>query len=191
MSFVGSLPLGMINLTVAETAMRKGFRVAIPIAAGASLVELVQVLIAVKFAQFFSDNPQVETFIQWIAIVVFLGLGLYFLLKKPEPMKTEPEQKSVGFFKGMLLASINVLAIPFWVFWGIKLGADGLLQSENLFLFLFALGSSLGTFLLLLTYAKLSVLIFQRLSRIQDLTGKIIGVIFLGLGLYQVMRMIL
>ena len=187
---MGSLPLGMINLTVAETAMRRGFRIAVPIAAGASFVELFQVLIAVKFAQFFTDNPQVETIIQWVAVVVFLGLGLFFWLKKPAPVKPDSGQKAMGFAKGMGLAAINVLAIPFWVFWGIKLAADGLLQSQNLFLFLFALGSALGTFLLLLTYAKLSVMIFQRMSKIQEMTGKIIGTIFLGLGVYQLVSLL-
>lgn len=57
LSFIGSLPFGMINMTVAHTAIRKGMQAAIFTALGAALVELIQVFIALKFTWLLTKTP--------------------------------------------------------------------------------------------------------------------------------------
>jgi threonine/homoserine/homoserine lactone efflux protein len=54
LSFIGSLPFGIINTTVAETTVRKGLRPGVAMSVGASLVEFFQAVLS-----------------------LFLGMGIY------------------------------------------------------------------------------------------------------------------
>ena len=45
LSFIGSLPFGIINMTVAETTVRKGFRAGFWTSVGAANIEYLQVLV--------------------------------------------------------------------------------------------------------------------------------------------------
>ncbi len=112
-SAIGTLPLGMINITVAERTIHKGLGAGMWIALGATLVELLQILIAIKFAYLFTSNPVVNQWLQILAIPIFFGLGIYFFLQKePSEIKTT-EQKLPDFFRGAAISSLNLLAIPY------------------------------------------------------------------------------
>lgn len=212
LSFIGSLPLGMINLTVAETSIQKGKQAAILVAIGAALIEFGQAFIAVKFTHLFTDSPIVDTVIHVVAIPIFLGLGIYYLLTKtitpstpPVPLiknertvvapnsslfaiklkiiKHEESIKLIG--KGLLISSLNLLAIPYWLFYGIYLSSQGYLGTDGLNLFFFALGVGWGTFILLLGYIHLSKWIVCKWGNVQHYANQFIGIVFLLFALFQ------
>ena len=63
-SFIGSIPFGMINLTVVDTTIHKGLRAGIVLGLGAAIIEFFQAIIAVLFTHIFIDNPQIAEWIQ-------------------------------------------------------------------------------------------------------------------------------
>lgn len=192
LSFIGSLPLGIINMTVAETTIKQGLKTGLLVAAGASFVELIQAFIALKFTWIFVENPAVESALDIIALVVFWGLGLYyfFFAKPAEPKaKTEAEDsKMTGFFKGMAVSSVNVLVFPYWIFYGTYLTSNGWMRMENEFVYTFVIGVMIGTFILLCLYAKLGQLITNRAEKLTIYVNKFIGFVFVGFGVYQALR---
>ncbi|MEM1322643.1 MAG: LysE family transporter [Bacteroidota bacterium] len=194
LSFIGSLPIGMINMTVAETTIRKGMKAGLIIALGASLVELLQALVAIKFSSIFTSNPDIGQFIQWIAVPILLGLGLYYLTRKEKPQQQSPETpekaaKLPQFSKGLFISALNVLAIPYWIFYGSYLRAEGWLMT-NSSLLIFATGVMLGTFVLLWLYARLSLAIVSKVQRIAHFTNQFIGIIMLLFGIFQLIRVL-
>ncbi|MCR9286061.1 MAG: LysE family translocator [Bacteroidetes bacterium] len=189
LSFIGSLPLGIINMTVAETAIKKGFKAGLMIAIGASFVELIQAFIALKFTWIFVENPAVESALDIIALIVFWGLGLYYFFiaqpAQPKGNKEEENSKMSGFLKGMAVSSVNVLVFPYWIFYGTYLTTNGWMQMEDEFVYTFVIGVMMGTFTLLFLYAKLGLLITNRAERLTSYVNKFIGLVFIAFGIYQ------
>ena len=190
LSFIGSLPFGMINMMVAHTAIRKGLKFAVWAAAGAALVELFQVFVALKFTWLFTENAEVGRTFQVIATVVFFAAGIYFFFfAKTKPAISEKEfngRRRNEFFKGMLVSSLNLMVIPYWIFYGTILSTNDLLVKDNLHVLIFSTGTMFGTFSLLVCYALLGTKILSKSEQVTRWVNKFIGVLLFGFGIYQV-----
>ncbi|MCB9231872.1 MAG: LysE family transporter [Bacteroidia bacterium] len=192
LSFVGSAPPGLINLTIVDITLKRGIRLALLASVGAGLVEGVQSLLALRFTWLFTDDPIVGKIIQWGAVPVFLGLGIYHLLKKPGGANTGKERKSGSvFWQGVGVSALNLLAYPYWIFYGSWLHLNGWLIRETGYIIIFSLGVALGTFFLLWVYGALSTAILKRSEKITRVADRVIGVIMLGFGIWQLVRVLL
>ena len=179
-------------MTVAESTIRKGLRSGVIIAAGAALVEFLQAFIAVKFTSLFVDNAAVENGIQWLSILIFMGLGFYFVFSKTEEKKTakhkEANSTSSDFFKGVIISALNIIVFPYWVFYASYFSTMGWL-SNDLFLFIFVTGVMFGTFSILYLYARLSLKIIDSVQKISLYTNRIMAGLFFILALIQLLRL--
>ena len=195
LSFIGSLPFGMINMAVAHTAIQKGVRAGIWMSLGAALVELFQVYIALKFTWLFEEGGALDNAIQIIAIIVFFAAGIYFLFfaknkKKIMENKKHEIKKRNEFAKGMAISSLNLMVIPYWIFYGTLLMENGWLEKEDKTVMVFSFGAMAGAFLLLVVYAYLGDGVLSRSEQITKWVNKFIGVILIGFGVYQVVKWI-
>jgi threonine/homoserine/homoserine lactone efflux protein len=189
LSFIGSLPFGMINMAVANTAIQKGVRAGIFMGLGAALVELFQVYIALKFSWLFEEGGVLGNTIQVIAIVVFFSAGIYFLFFAKTKSKFI-ENKTLTkrrheFIKGMGISSLNVMVIPYWIFYGTLLIENDWLEKDNMHVLVFSVGAMTGAFLLLVGYAYLGDKVLSRSEQITKWVNKFIGVVLIGFGVYQ------
>lgn len=189
LSFIGSLPFGIINMLVAHTAIRKKLAAALWVAAGAVTVEFFQVIIALKFTWLFDENGEYEMPLKIVALAVFITAGIYFLFfAKSQQVESAGEaygKRRHEFAKGVMTSLLNVMAIPFWIFYGTFLSANGLLEQDNLYVLIFALGTVLGTFSLLACYALLGSRILKKHEKVTWWVNRTIGMVLLSLGLYQ------
>jgi len=105
-SFIGSLPIGMLNMTVMEISFSKSLKQGIMFSAGAAFVEFFQAIIAVKFSSWFLENPTVEMMIKLSVIPVLLIFGIIHLRKKlsDSTSKGNESEKYSGFSKGIFLS---------------------------------------------------------------------------------------
>ncbi|MBK8565455.1 MAG: LysE family transporter [Saprospiraceae bacterium] len=194
LSFIGSLPFGMINMTVAHTAIRKGLAHGIITAVGAALVELVQVFIALKFTWLFNENPSVERIFQTVATVVFFAGGIFFMFfAKSKPNIAESEEKPSkrgDFMRGVGISSLNLMVIPYWIFYATLLTTNGIMVKDNPHVIAFALGVAGGTFTLLVCYALLGAKILSKSEQITGWVNKSIGLLLIGFGVFQVLKML-
>ncbi len=186
-SFIGSLPLGVLNLTIIDISLKRSLWQAFYFALAACLVEYGQAFIAIKFSSVLATYPDLTYYINLFVIPVFLGLGLYYFFKQDEPTEQQKEPSS-DFSRGLLLSLINPLAIPFWVAWGTIGHAKGWLVLENLPITIFVLGISLGTLATLMLFALASKLVIKKVATINKWINEIIGVVLIVLGLYQIYR---
>lgn len=187
LSLLGSLPPGLISLSVAQTAIQRGSIAAMLLAAGAAGAEFFQAWAAVAMTDWFLGNPGMERWFQWAAIPVFVGLGVYFTFFAKTP-KTKGRTADVSAIKqiskGILLSAFNLLAIPYWFVYCGSLRVSNIWGEENLAATLiFSAGVTMGTMVALGIYAWLGKIIVERSDTAARYANRFVGLIFLGLGL--------
>jgi len=185
-SYLGSIPPGVLNLTIIDISLRRKIFRAYYFALAAALVEFGQAYVALKFSDFLQVNPQIECYIQVLVVPIFFGLAIfYFLPKGPPKHKKAKEDTSSAFLKGLLLSLANPLAVIYWLVWGTYFSQQGWLILTDEYILMFILGISLGSFATLLTYAYLSKLILSKMKSFNRWINEIIGFILLSLAVYQ------
>lgn len=186
LSLSGSLPPGLISLSVAQTAILRGFWSAIVLATGAAFAEFFQAWAAVIFSDWFMANPTAARVFQVLAIPVFLGLAFYlwFFAKAPRaPEEDLPVAPVRQFLRGVVISVFNLLAIPYWVAYTGWLRLNGWWQEGNIYTFLFSSGVVVGTMAALVLYAWLAREMTKRSDLVAKVVNRFVALIFLGLGL--------
>ena len=189
-SFLGTLPFGTINVSIAEASIRRGVRAGIAMGIGASFVEFFQSYIALSFFNILSTNPGMERTIIVTCIPIFLIIGCFYLFKKNTSI-TRPTSKAsnvIGFAKGFMLSSLNLIAVPYYVFLGGYLHSADLISLKPEFIASFALGVVSGSFLVFLLYAQLGQYIRRKSEKLSLYASKIVGLIFIAIAISQAFR---
>jgi threonine/homoserine/homoserine lactone efflux protein len=189
-SFFGTIPFGTINVSIAEASIRRGVRAGIAMGIGASLVEFFQSYIALSFFNILSTNPAMERTIIVTCIPIFLVIGVYYFFKKNTAMPSPTSKAShvIGMAKGFMLSTLNLIAIPYYVFLGGYLHSANIIRLEPQFIASFALGVVAGSFLVFLLYAQLGQYIRQKSDRLSHYASKIVGLIFIAIAISQAFR---
>ena len=86
-AFVGLLPPSMLNMTAARTTLEKDRGAALRFSAGASVVVLFQAYIALAFTKYISNYPGFIETLQKAALVIFLGLTVFFFYQARSQQK--------------------------------------------------------------------------------------------------------
>lgn len=188
-SFVGSIPVGVLNLTIVDIGLRKSFYQVFLFALAVSFVEYGQGFVALKFSSLFETNPDLSFYIDLISTPVFFILGIIYLRKHGKPPK---EKETVSdFSKGLILSIVNPLAIPFWVVWGAVSFGKGLVTPDNWSIIIFTFGISAGTFVTLLLYGLAAKAIIEKIEVVNKRINQIIGWTLLILGTIQVIKILI
>jgi len=155
---IGTTPPGLLNMTAAKVSLRDGRNRALWFSFGASVIVFFQTLLAVLFARFIDKRADISAVLQEIGLVIFAVLTVYFLwiAKKPKANKKKEEikmrSKSSRFFLGMLLSSLNLFPVPYYVFISITLGSYGYFVFDTLFIYTFALATAIAAFFVFFGY---------------------------------------
>jgi threonine/homoserine/homoserine lactone efflux protein len=155
-AFLAVIPPGLINMTAAKISLQEGKNEAISFAIGASVIIFFQTFIAVLFARFINKHQEIVSTLQEIGIFIFSLLSIYFfwIAKKPKKIKTDSrvKGKSNRFFLGMLLSTLNLLPIPFYVFASMTLAASGYFSFDKIPVAEFVIGVMIGSFTVFYIY---------------------------------------
>ena len=185
LSLFGSLPPGLISLTVSQTSIARGLAAAMAVAAGAAVAEFFQAWAAVLFTDWFLSHPMAERVFQWAAVPVFLALGIHllFIAKPIQPSVKLTATKLRGQFgKGLMVSFFNLLAVPYWFVYCGWLRVEGWWEEGFFPTLVFSMGVSVGTLFALALYAWLGQMILDRSDKVARYANRVIGLIFLGLG---------
>lgn len=191
-SFIGSIPPGSINLSAIQLGLENKFRTAVYFSLAASVMEYPYAWIAVGFGEFITSNPDVAQQLKWIGAVVMLVLGLINIreVRKSKESATV-NTTNYGFTKGLILAVLNPMAMPYWLGVTTGLKTSGFLKLPNQFsIHAYLFGIVCGTFVLLLLAARLSAWLGHRLHRNKSIQY-IPGTVLIVLGIYSMLLYIL
>ncbi|WP_300435750.1 LysE family transporter [Christiangramia sp.] len=164
-AFIGVVPPGLVNMTVAKTCVEKGKKNGFYVAVGAGMVILIQAFIAVLLAKYIFDNPFIRRVILRAGLVVFCILAVYFFIQARQKKRIEHTRHKAdanSVFKGMLIAALNVFPIPYFVAiaGAMNLGGGDLDYDWSLIIS-FAFAACLGSFTSLYLY----VVLFDKIER--------------------------
>ena len=188
-AFVGLLVPGMLNMTAVRTTIEQGKKAGLVFSAGAALVVLVQASIALIFASYLSQNPNVLDNLRVAAIIVFFVLAVFFFIQAKRNTKIRGKTKKGNlFFIGVLMSSINMLAIPFYFGLATYFSANGQLMMKKPYILLFVIGSVLGSFLLFFLYVTFAGIISKRAKFIAMNINYILSGLFLVLGCIALLK---
>ncbi|CAN1549707.1 RhtB Putative threonine efflux protein [Flavobacteriaceae bacterium] len=153
---IGITPPGLINMTAAKVSLKDGRNKAIFFAIGATVIVFFQTLLALLFANFINSRPDIINRLQEIGLFIFITLTIYFFwkAKKPKLPKSETKVRSKAnrFFLGMLLSTLNLFPIPYYVFISITLSTYGYFYFNESFIYAFVTGVVTGSFLVFYLY---------------------------------------
>ncbi len=167
-AFVGITPPGLINMTAAKVNLKEGKKSAYWFVLGAVIIIFFQAAIAILFAQFIKERPEVIVLLREFGFVIFAVLTVYFLLIAKEPKKKKgiikKRSTSTRFFLGMLLSALNFFPVPYYVFVSITLASYNLFYFDTTYVFIFVSGVVLGSFLIFYCY----ITFFQKIQNKTD-----------------------
>lgn len=194
-SFVGSLPLGILNLTAIEVAVAKRFYQVFLFALGVIIIEYGQAYIGIRFSDYMLSNPTVNEIIQIGVIPLFLIAGTAYLISgyrkrkavRKGMKKSKVAEKEVPpFMKGIMLSMINPLAIPYWLAVTTSLNAAGQLNYD--FIHTFLCGIVMGTFTALVLYGSVGEVLETKLKKYEKYFNSVIGIMLISLAIIQVYK---
>lgn len=183
LAFIGVLPPGLINMAVAKIALEKDKKNALFAAAGVIVVNFSQALISVFLGRYILRQTSIQTNLLRVGLVVFGILTLYFIIAArrknspppPEELTRKDSHKSFG--KGVFIALLNVLPIPYFVLISTQLsnmvGGDYTWP----YMLLFSLAAAAGTFSVLYLY----IYTFLKLNKRTGLIAAYANYIMAGL----------
>lgn len=199
-SFLGSVQLGPVNITVIRYAVSHQFKTALYIGLGGALPELIYSAISIKGADFLAQFPNMLTYLFWISIPLFFVIGLYFIFNaklriKQKDLEAEPSIiKSKEIIKsitlGFSIGIINPMLLPFWIIVLNTYHVYGLMMnSSSLEILAFIIGTGLGAFLLQYALVYLIKKYKQRFEQfILKYSNPITGWMFILLALIQLIQ---
>ncbi|MCC4211651.1 LysE family translocator [Leeuwenhoekiella parthenopeia] len=155
-ALLGVLPPGLVNMSVAKTCVHRGMRNGVLVAIGASVVVMLQAFFAVLLARYIFSNEAVRNTLFRTGIVIFGILAVYFFIKakknKVKDVKIPKHSGRRSFWKGVFVATINVLPLPYFCAISAALNITSKGQAGILEVGLFVLAAAAGTFTSLYVY---------------------------------------
>ena len=148
-SMFGFLAPSMLSMTAVRTTIEKGKSAGILFAAGAASIIFVQVLVAVFFAKYLLVNPEVLTGFKKAAIFILLGLSIFFFIEARKEFKAEGKKKDGNnYFFGLVMGSLNQMAIPYYLTMAAFAESKGWLELSNSLPWFYIIGAATGAFTL-------------------------------------------
>lgn len=148
-SFLGSLPMGTLNVTAMQIAIQETIAFALMFSCGVLLVEMIYVRLSLIAVDWLRKQIKLMKIMQWVtfAIILALAFGSFWAALHPNPeAKNLVLQNNLHrFFLGMLMSAVNPVQIPFWFGWSAMLYTKGILVPKVKVFNGYIVGIGLGT----------------------------------------------
>lgn len=189
-SFLGSLPLGYLNIIGVEVYTNYFLESLIFYLIGVLCVEAVVIYFTIVFANQLITNKKWIKNIDFFAVVFLVGLSfLFFKGASPSIQQSDYIKDYIQystFVIGMVLCAFNFLQIPFWVGWNLFLLNANRIDLQGTLKLYYIVGTLVGTFFgMLLAIVVLSELSTVDFSFTRYILPVVVPVFFLVLAALQ------
>lgn len=150
-SFLGTLPMGTLNVMAMQIAVQESILFAIYFSLGCIIVEVLYVRLSLVGISWIRKQEKIMKAMEWITLGILIALAVGSFLAAT---KSGSGGKSAflhnnmhRFLLGMLMSAINPVQIPFWFGWSTVLFSKKILEPKNSQYNLYIVGIGLGTLL--------------------------------------------
>lgn len=194
-SFVGSLQLGPVNLTVIQSVLRRDLSAGLWIALGGCLPEMIYAVAAVWAGVWLEQHPSVWILLEWSTVPLLFGIGIVIFLTPNSSTKFEnTQQQSFSFLKGLTIGLLNPQLFPYWLVVLVQLGMYSELHVQTLSEQIsFVIGTAVGALGLLVGVAYLTAYFRETLlDKLRKFSiNRFLGTLFILLAVGQLLKLYL
>ena len=192
-SFLGTLPLGTLNIAAMQISISDGIRPAIYFALGALLVEVIYVRISLVAMDWVRKRKKLFRFLEWFTVAIVTALAVSSFVAAADPAEKKNVLLSYSFHRfwlGVVLSALNPVQIPFWFGWSTVLFTKKILLPKNSHYNIYIGGIGTGTFIGNLIFIFGGLLIVDSLSNNQHIVQYVIGSIFAITAIIMLYKMV-
>ncbi|HMT96902.1 MAG TPA: LysE family transporter [Ferruginibacter sp.] len=150
-SFLGSLPLGTLNVAAMQIGIQESIKDALFFSAGSLMVEMVYVRLSLVGIDWVRKQVKLMKAMEWITlgIILALAIGSFMAAAKDggDAKNVFLQNNMHRFFLGAFMSAINPVQIPFWFGWSTVLFTKKILEPSRLQYNGYITGIGLGTLL--------------------------------------------
>jgi len=193
-SFIGSLPLGTLNVAAMQISISDGVMAAIQFSIGSLLAEIIYVRLSLVAMDWIRKQVRLLLFFDWMTLVLLLALAgsSFYAATQPATHTGNPILSSTlpKLLLGFLMSAINPVQIPFWFGWSSVLLAKGFIEPKNSQYNIYIIGIGMGTFLGNSIFIFGGQLVAAVISNNQTFVSGAIGVFFFLSAGWQLFRLL-
>jgi cytochrome c biogenesis protein CcdA len=185
-SFIGSIPLGYLNVIGFDIYTQNGLLATVYYLLGVVLIEMLVIYFTLIFAKKLDENQKLKKYIQVFSIVFMFLLAYYFYSNTHSKDNFSTTFNYTPPILGIFLSSLNFIQIPFWTGWNLWLLNGQYIEVSGGKKYAYVLGTITGTFCGMLSL----ILALHYFASNIDFLSKylmkmIIPLVFLCLGFFQ------
>jgi threonine/homoserine/homoserine lactone efflux protein len=191
-SFVGSLPLGTLNVAAMQISVTDGVTQAMLFSVGSLIAEIIYVRISLVAMDWVRKQELFFKILEWVTLAIVVALAVFSFYAATHPSENENKILSSAMPKillGFVMSAVNPVQIPFWFGWSTVLFSKKILLPRNDHYNFYIIGIGIGTFIGNLVFIFGGQFIADKISNNQHILNWIIGGIFTITALIQIWKM--
>jgi threonine/homoserine/homoserine lactone efflux protein len=180
-SFLGSLPLGTLNIAAMQISISDGVVPALKFSVGALLAEVIYVRLSLIAMDWIQRQQKLFRILEWVtlAIVLALAISSFYAALHPQVKKNVILSSTLHrFWLGLFMSALSPMQIPFWFGWSTVLLTKKILQPVQSHYNSYIAGIGVGTLLGNGVFIFGGKLIGQSLNNNQHVVNWVVGGIF-------------
>jgi len=191
-SFLGSLPLGTLNIAAMQISISDGVTQAMQFSLGSLLAEMIYVRLSLVAMDWVRKREFFFKMLEWItlAIVLILAASSFYAAMSPTVKEnvflSSPLPKII---LGFSMSAVSPAQIPFWFGWSTVLLTKKILLPQNKHYNFYIVGIGFGTLLGNCVFIFGGRLVADKLQNSHQIINWVIGGIFLLTAVLQIWKM--
>ncbi|MBC5834075.1 hypothetical protein G6N05_04185 [Flavobacterium sp. F372] len=193
-SFIGSIPLGYLNLFGYQIFTTSNFNQLNLYLFGVLIVEAIVIYSTLKLSAKVSMNPKWKNYISIFSFIFLLGIAILTYSSTSNTSNALDKYNSYlsysTIISGVILSCLNFAQIPFWMSWNLYLTNEKYIVVEDKKELFYVLGTLIGTYL-----GMLAIIFSIQAAKNKEVISpqffsKYIWVIFLVLAIFQLFQIV-
>lgn len=193
-SFLGSLPMGTLNVTAMQIGIQESIENALLFSGGSLLIEMVYVRISLVAINWVRKQGRIMKIMEWLTfgIIAALAVGSFIAASKGvgDAKNIMLNNNMNRLLLGMFMCAINPVQIPFWFGWSTVLFSKKILQPVNAQYNSYIIGIGLGTLMGNCVFIFGGKWLVERLHNSEAYLNWVIGAIFTLSALIQLYKIL-
>jgi threonine/homoserine/homoserine lactone efflux protein len=192
-SFIGSLPLGTLNIAAMQISISDGIQPAIFFALGSLTAEIIYVRLSLVAMDWIRKQERILKALEWITVLIVTALAVtsFYAALHPEVEKNVILSSTLPkYFLGLFMSALNPVQIPFWFGWSTVLFTKGILLPRKELYNSYIIGIGIGTLLGNLVFIYGGKLVASSINNNQGILNWVIGGIFAVTALIQLYKIL-
>jgi threonine/homoserine/homoserine lactone efflux protein len=192
-SFLGSLPLGTLNIAAMQISVSDGVLAAMLFSLGSLLVEIIYVRLSLVAMDWIRKQERILKALEWVTLIIVVALAassFYAALHPKVEKNIVLDSPLPKFVLGLIMSAVNPVQIPFWFGWSTVLFTKKVLLPRKDHYNSYILGIGIGTFIGNCIFIFGGLLIASKINNNQHILNWVIGGIFAITALLQLWKIL-